>query len=105
MPSRLGPRPCTSKRWQVAHPSDANNSLPVSCNGAVAPPAIHCAYSCGSMTTMSPPMPECWVPQYSAQNIMIVAGHGGLKPERGVAPGQYVLLDAEGGDKEAVNHV
>src|ERR1019366_2970542 len=36
---------------------------------------------------------------------MIAAGHGGLKPERGVAPGQYVLLDAEGGDKEAVNHV
>src|ERR1700674_325595 len=36
---------------------------------------------------------------------MIAAGLGGIEPERGVAAGQHVLLEAECGDEEAVNHV
>ena len=37
-------------------------------SGPVEPPFIHASYCAGSMTTMSPTMPECCVPQYSAQN-------------------------------------
>ena len=36
---------------------------------------------------------------------MIGAGLGGVEPRDGVAAGQHVLLHAEGGDEEAVNHV
>src|ERR1700679_3810775 len=36
---------------------------------------------------------------------MIDAGLGGTEPFHGVAAGQYVLLDAEGGNVEAVDHV
>src|ERR1700688_1165612 len=36
---------------------------------------------------------------------MIATGHGGLEPHGGVAAGQHVLLDAECGNEEAVNHV
>ena len=34
---------------------------------AAPPPLSHVWYSPGSITTTSPIMPECWVPQYSAQ--------------------------------------
>src|ERR1700730_13391763 len=36
---------------------------------------------------------------------MIAAGFGGIEPERGVAAGQHVLLEAESGDEETVNDV
>src|SRR5260221_11431660 len=36
---------------------------------------------------------------------MIAAGFGGIEPERGVTAGQHILLEAECGDEEAVNHV
>src|ERR1035438_225285 len=36
---------------------------------------------------------------------MIAPGYGRFEPKRGVASGQYVLLDAKCRDEEAVNHV
>src|ERR1700722_15266061 len=36
---------------------------------------------------------------------MIAAGHRGLEPHRRVAAGQNILLEAEGGNEEAVDHV
>ena len=45
----------------LARPADASDP-------SATPPLIHVWYSFGSMTTTSPVMPECRVPQYSAQN-------------------------------------
>src|ERR1700730_213163 len=36
---------------------------------------------------------------------MIAPGHGRLEPHRRVAARQHVLLEAEGGNEKAVNHI
>src|SRR5262245_34808957 len=67
-PSSTGPRPCASGRWHVLHERLANSSAPPSASDPGAPPLNHAWYSLGSITTTEPVMPECLVPQYSAQN-------------------------------------
>src|SRR5262249_52696559 len=68
-PSSTGPRPCASGRWQVLHARSRKSFAPAEASDpSAAPPLSHVWYSLGSMTTTSPVMPECFVPQYSAQN-------------------------------------
>ena len=52
-----------------------------------------------------PIMPECSVPQYSAQKRWYVARLGRLEPQRSCSGREHVLLDAEGRHVEAVDHV
>ena len=59
----------------------------------------------GSIAMTEPIIPECFVPQYSAQNRWYVPGFGGLEPHRRVAAGHDVRLHAEGRHEEAVDDV
>src|SRR6266849_1763750 len=57
------------------------------------------------MTVMLPSMREWSVPQYSEQYSLKFPNLRRLKPRCGEPTGQYVSLDAERWDREAVNDV
>src|ERR1700674_3636031 len=68
-PTRFGPRPCASGRWQVLHARSAKSfSPPDASDPSAAPPLSQVWYSLGSITTTSPVIPEWRVPQYWEQN-------------------------------------
>ena len=67
---RFGPRPCdvgamAGAAAQLGKQILSRSATAVPDDAARLSQASYCA---GSMTTTSPIMPECWVPQYSAQN-------------------------------------
>ena len=65
-----GPRPCPLSRWQLLQARSWKSLAPRSAMlPSVPPPASHAWYCAGSITTTVPIMPECFVPQYSAQKI------------------------------------
>src|SRR5687768_14067429 len=64
-----GPRPDPSLMWQVLHASSVNRRSPRAERGPSSPPLSHDWYAAGSITVTRPIMPECFVPQYSAQKM------------------------------------
>jgi hypothetical protein len=55
--------------WQVLHAYFWKSFSPCDASDPSLPPASQRWYSVGSMTTTEPIMPECSVPQYSAQKM------------------------------------
>src|SRR5688572_74745 len=68
LPASEGPRPEPSGKWQLTQPNCSNSCCPRAVIDMPPPPPSHAWYSFGSMTNTRPIMPECLVPQYSAQN-------------------------------------
>ncbi len=95
---------CVQPRTLVEH---ARRPRPAACvlEEVGRPRRATCSNSPGSWTTTLASMSEWLVPQYSAQKSVVLAGLGRLEPDLGVAAGDDVLLDAEGRDEEAVDHV
>ena len=98
--------PGASDRWQVMHARSWNSFWPWEASEpSDAPPESHAWYSVGSITTIVPIIPECLRAAVLGAEQVVAARLGRVEPERRVAAGDDVGLQAERGDEERVNDV
>src|SRR5438046_2182346 len=68
-PASCGARACASFRWHDEHARSWNSFSPAAAGESDAlPPPSQAWNAFGSIAITDPTMPECFVPQYSAQN-------------------------------------